>query len=32
LRDPLSGTSVLNGVPVTLSRCARAGVASEPAR
>jgi hypothetical protein len=22
LRDPLSGTSVLNGVPVTLSRCA----------
>ena len=23
LRDPLSGTSVLNGVPVTLSRCAQ---------
>jgi anaerobic selenocysteine-containing dehydrogenase len=22
LRDPLSGTSVLNGIPVTLSRCA----------
>ncbi len=32
LRDPLSGTSVLNGVPVTLSRCARDDVGGEPSR
>ena len=32
LRDPLSGTSVLNGVPVTLSRCAPDDSGPETAR